>query len=373
MSGVLFNWLITQPRPVSLRYLAAVLSVIAALMFTLSARSLFATTAYSLFLAAVMLTSWYGGLTPGLLAILFSLLALDRYFMSAERVGVISRDKFIHMSIFLLAAGIISHLNRSRMRAEKSLLESHQALQSEVRKRTADLQHANDALRRLSGQLMRLQDEERRRMARLLHETVAQSLAVLKMDLAVVKRHGRWSAFKGREALQDALALADECIREVRTLSYLLHPPLLDEAGLSSALQWYAGGFEQRSGIKTQLDIPAELGRLPRNIEIAVFRLVQECLTNIHRHAESPDAVIRITKTGSSLAVDVSDHGRGMPSQTENESGDSYDFFGVGITGMRERVEQLGGHMEIQSGPRGTRVQATLPFQEIASCVQSGS
>ena len=112
MSGVLFNWLITQPRPVSLRYLAAVLSVIAALMFTLSARSLFATTAYSLFLAAVMLTSWYGGLTPGLLAILFSLLALDRYFMSAERVGVISRDKFIHMSIFLLAAGIISHLNR---------------------------------------------------------------------------------------------------------------------------------------------------------------------------------------------------------------------------------------------------------------------
>jgi len=150
MSGVLFNWLITQPRPVSLRYLAAVLSVIAALMFTLSARSLFATTAYSLFLAAVMLTSWYGGLTPGLLAILFSLLALDRYFMSPERVGVISRDKFIHMSIFLLAAGIISHLNRSRMRAEKSLLESHQALQSEVRKRTADLQHANDALRRLS-------------------------------------------------------------------------------------------------------------------------------------------------------------------------------------------------------------------------------
>src|SRR5207247_3284109 len=115
---------------------------------------------------------------------------------------------------------------------------------------------------------MRRQDEERRRMARLLHETVAQSLAVLKMDLAVVKRHARWSAFKGREALQDALALADECIREMRTLSYLLHPPLLDEEGLASALLEYSGGFEQRSEIMTQLDMPAELGRLPRNIEI---------------------------------------------------------------------------------------------------------
>src|SRR5437867_11219708 len=373
MSGVLFNWLITQPRPVSLRYLVAVLSVIAALMFTLSARSLFAATAYSLFLAAVMLTSWYGGLTPGLLAILFSLLALDRYFMSAERVGVISRDKFIHMSIFLLAAGIISHLNRSRMRAEKSLLASHQALRSEVSKRTADLKRANDTLRRLSGQLMRLQDAERRQMARLLHETVAQSLVVLKMDLAVVKRHGRWSAFKGREALQEALALTDECIREVRTLSYLLHPPLLDEAGLCSALQWYAAGFGQRSGIETKLEIPADLGRLPQNIEIAVFRLVQECLTNIHRHAESPDARIRITKTESSLVVEVSDSGHGMPAQAESETGNSRELLGVGIMGMRERVQQLSGHMEIQSGPGGTRVQATLPFQEMGLCVQSGS
>src|SRR6266516_3668891 len=311
MSAVVFNSLVRKQRPVSLRYLASALSVVAALMLTLSARALFATTAYSLFLAAVMVSSWYGGLTPGLLAILFSLLALDRYFVSPELVGVLSRNKFIHLSIFLFAAGIINHLNRARMRAERSLLESHQELQSEVSKRTADLQHANDTLRRLSGQLMRIQDEERRRMARLLHETIAQTLAVLKMDLAVVKRHGKWNALEGREALQEAAKLADECIREVRTLSYLLHPPLLDEAGLCSALQWYAAGFEQRSGIETKLDLPAELGRLPENIEIAVFRLVQECLTNIHRHAESPDARIRITKTESSLVVEVSDSGHG--------------------------------------------------------------
>src|SRR5207249_7794515 len=125
MSVVLFNWLVTQPRPVSLRYLAAVLSVIAALMFTLSARSLFATTAYSLFLAAVMFSSWYGGLTPGLLAILFSLLALDRYFVSPELSGVLSRDDIVHLSVFLLVGGIINHLNRAKMLAEKKLLDSH--------------------------------------------------------------------------------------------------------------------------------------------------------------------------------------------------------------------------------------------------------
>ena len=369
----MFNSLVKQPRPVLLRYLASVLSVVAALMLTLSARALFASTAYSLFLAAVMFSSWYGGLTPGLLAILFSLLALDRYFVSPELIGVLSRDKFIHLSIFLFAAGIINHLNRARMRAERSLLESHQELQSEVDKRTADLQHANDTLRRLSGQLMRIQDEERRCMARLQHETIAQTLAVLKMDLAVVKRHGKWNALEGREALQEAATLSDECIREVRTLSYLLHPPLLDEAGLCSALQWYAAGFEQRSGIETKLDLPAELGRLPQNIEIAVFRLVQECLTNIHRHAESPDARIRITKTDSSLVVEVSDSGHGMPAQAESETGNSRELLGVGIMGMRERVQQLSGHMEIQSGPGGTRVQATLPFQEMGLCVQSGS
>jgi signal transduction histidine kinase len=210
---------------------------------------------------------------------------------------------------------------------------------------------------------MQLQDEERRRMARLLHETIAQSLAALKMDLAVVKRYTHWKDAESREArqreaIQEASALADDCIREVRTLSYLLHPPLLDEAGLCTALQWYATGFGRRSGIEISLDLPAQLGRLPRNVETAVFRIVQECLTNIHRHAGSPDARIRLNTTDSAVLVEVSDHGHGMPYQMPDEQ------FGVGIMGMRERVKQFGGHMEIQSGSTGTTVTATLPYGE---------
>src|SRR6185369_12107703 len=147
------------------------------------------------------------------------------YFVSPELSGVLSRDDLVHLSVFLLVAGIINHLNRSKMHAEEKLLESHNQLQSEVSKRTEDLQQANDALRRLSGELMQLQDEERRRMARLLHETVAQSLAALKMDLAVIKRdsdkkNGEEHETTKQAVILEAVDLTEECIRDVRTLSY---------------------------------------------------------------------------------------------------------------------------------------------------------
>src|SRR5262245_60647205 len=364
-----------RPHPVFLRYLAPVVGVIAALGLTVSARSLFVTTSYALFLAAVMFSSWYGGLTPGLIAVLFSLLALDRYFVSPDLSRVLSRDDIVHLGTFLLVAGFINHLNRSRMCAEKKLIRSHQELQVQVNERTADLQKANDTLRRLSGQLMQIQDEERRHMARMLHETVAQSLAALKMDLGVVKRGDESLGDGARDALEEAVALSDQCIREIRTLSYLLHPPLLDEAGLSSALRWYIAGFEQRSGIKVKLDLSVELRRLPRNIEITAFRIVQECLTNVHRHAGSPTAVIRITKAGDSLAVEVSDQGHGMPARVQAAdagSGD-HDGVGVGIMGMKERVKQVGGCLDIRSSNRGTTITAILPYQETTLAESSGS
>src|SRR5262249_15119242 len=137
------------------------------------------------------------------------------------------------------------------------------------------------------------------------------TIAALKMDLHVVKRRSNCEGVEAR-ALQEAVELADDCIREVRTISYLLHPPLLDEAGLSTALQWYTAGFQRRSGIETKLDLPDNLGRLPQNVETAVFRIIQECLTNIHRHADSPDALIRISKAEGDVIVEVADSGRGM-------------------------------------------------------------
>ena len=344
-------------RPVYARYLAPILSLLAAFSLTWSARSLFENAFYSLFLAAVMFSSWYGGLTPGLIAVLFSVLALDIYFAPQRLSRALTPDRFIHLGTFLVVAGVINHLNRSRMRAEAALQESHDRLQIKVAERTADLE-------RLSGQLLHLHDEERRRTARLLHETVAQSLAALKMDLAVVKRSRKSNGSAPDRALEEAVSLADNCVREIRTVSYLLHPPLLDEAGLTTALQWYIAGFQQRSGITTELDLPNTIGRLPREIETTIFRIVQECLTNIHRHSGSPTAHVCIHKTGDTVIVEVTDEGHGITPQTLGGKTVSSAIFGVGMMGMQERVKQLGGHMEIESSHNGTTVQAILGVTE---------
>jgi signal transduction histidine kinase len=336
------------------RFMAALLSLVAALVLTLSARPLFATTAYAVFLAAVMFSSWYGGLTPAFLVVLLSVVAMDRYFAPPELSGVLTRDDVVHLGVFLLAASLISYLSRKQRRAEAALRTSNEQLEQRVAERTADL-------RKLSGQLLHLQDEERRRTSRLLHETVVQDLAALKMDLAVLKRAGTWNGADTKTVLQEAVSLADKCIRQTRTVSYLLHPPLLEEAGLASALQWYCAGFEQRSGIKTELEVSPDLGRLSRDLETTAFRFVQECLTNVHRHSGSPSAQIVLRETPTELMVEVKDRGHGMTQQNIERSGSSRAHFGVGIMGLDERVKQTGGSMNIQTGEHGTTVTAILP------------
>ena len=162
---------------------------------------------------------------------------------------------------------------------------------------------------------------------------------------------------KTRKTLAESQELAEQCIREVRTLSYLLHPPLLDERGLASALRVYAEGFSQRSGVPLEMEILEELGRLPQELEITVFRLAQECLTNIHRHSGSATARVRLEKTDSELRLEVSDAGRGFSAGPRD-----MEERGIGIRAMRERAQQLGGRLEIDSGPSGTRVLAVLPL-----------
>jgi signal transduction histidine kinase len=336
------------------RFMAAMLSLVAALGLTLSARPLFATTAYAVFLAAVMFSSWYGGLTPAFLVVLLSVVALDHYFAPPELSGALTRDDVVHLGVFLLTASLISYLSRRQRRAEAALRMSNEQLEQRVSERTADL-------RKLSGQLLHLQDEERRRTSRLLHETVVQDLAALKMDLAVLKRAGTGNGTDARNALQEAVSLADKCIRQTRTVSYLLHPPLLEEAGLASALQWYCAGFEQRSGIRTELDLPPDLGRRSRDLETTAFRFVQECLTNVHRHSGSPSARIVLRETPTELMVEVRDRGRGMPHQVIEHMSNSHAHLGVGIMGLDERVKQTGGSMKIQTCDHGTTVTAILP------------
>ena len=209
---------------------------------------------------------------------------------------------------------------------------------------------AEEALRTLSGRLLRLEDEERRRLARELHDTTAQLLASLSMNLSVVSESGEALNPRARAAMAESITLADQCLREIRTVSYLLHPPELDELGLESALSRYIDGFIQRSGIRVEFEVSPDLGRLPQAVETTLFRIVQECLTNIHRHSGSTTARIRLIRGVSSLVLEVEDAGHGI--------GDAPS--GVGIASMRERVQQLNGQFEIASYPDGTTVKAMI-------------
>jgi len=215
---------------------------------------------------------------------------------------------------------------------------------------------AERRLHQLSGRLLRMQDEERRRLARELHDSTAQSLAALAVNLSLLNNHATNLSEEKRTALlADGLDLAEMIGRELRTHAYLLHPPLLDERGLPAALRWLAEGFAARSGIVVDLDLSPHLSRLPEQVELTVFRVVQEGLSNIHRHAKSPTAKIRLTVEGDSVMLVVRDHGCGLPKTPA-------DLIGVGVAGMRERVAQIGGTLILETSPKGTTVSAHIPL-----------
>lgn len=209
-----------------------------------------------------------------------------------------------------------------------------------------------------ASSLQRIQEEERKRIARDLHDSVGQLLAAIAMNISIVQAQSDKLDAKAARAVSDNAKLVAQASSEIRTISHLLHPPLLDLAGLASALRWYVDGFSERSHIKVDLEIPADLGRLPSDMEIAIFRIVQECLTNIHRHSGSATAAIRLFWEDERLIVQVEDYGKGIPAEKkqELESGRG----GVGFGGMRERVRQLGGILEIRSQGSGTLVSVIL-------------
>jgi len=219
---------------------------------------------------------------------------------------------------------------------------------------------AEESLRLLSGELLHLQDQERRRIARELHDSAGQILAALGMNLSLVESENGNIAPRAAKAIQESVGLVQELSRELRTISHLLHPPLLDEVGLASGLRSYLEGFTERSKIRVDLELPEDLGRLQQDLETAIFRIVQECLTNIHRHSESLVARIRISRSDSQVSLEVEDRGKGIPSEKRGAL-DSGGTPGVGIRGMRERLRQLGGTLEINSSGRGTVVVARLP------------
>jgi signal transduction histidine kinase len=238
-------------------------------------------------------------------------------------------------------------------------------LYRDLEDREYTLQHQRNELRTLANRLMHAQDDERRRIATMLHETTAQDLAALKMLLARLNRTAVRLSDDERDALTESISLAEQSMTEIRTVSYLLHPPFLDEAGLLAALRWYAGGFAERSGIKVDLDLPERFERLPLDTETVLFRIVQESLTNIHRHAGSKTARIRLEGDAETLVLEIEDRGHGIPDAALKHITSGGGGGGVGIASMSERVEQLGGRLDVTSsdhGTTGTTVRVWLPL-----------
>jgi PAS domain S-box-containing protein len=233
------------------------------------------------------------------------------------------------------------------------LIEANEALRSN-----------EESLRQLSARLLQLQDEERRHIARDLHDITGQKLAFQSMALSGLqtKQASRLDA-ETQQILSEALALNKEVSAEIRTLSYLLHPPLLDELGLPSAARWYAAGFTKRTGIPIDIDVPQEIKRLSPDAEVAIFRVLQESLTNVHRYANTAKARLRIATTADEIRVEIQDFGKGIQPVKAKSPQELVGRLGVGIQGMTERVRQLGGRLEITSSPNsGTLVTATIPL-----------
>jgi len=228
-----------------------------------------------------------------------------------------------------------------------------------VEERTADLNVAVEGLRQLSARLLQAQDDERRRLARELHDSVGQLLAAISMNISTVRSTPLTP--EAAAAAEENARLVEQISREIRTMSHLLHPPLLDEVGLASALRWYIDGFSKRSKIAVELEIDGDFGRLPSDMEIAVFRMVQECLTNVHRHSNSSTAEVRITNESGEVRVEIRDAGEGIPLEKQLSLSSSQQS-GVGFRGMRERIKQLGGALEIESSGDGTIVKAVMPI-----------
>jgi len=280
----------------------------------------------------------------------------QRKFDAEDERLMLSLGRFASSAYQLLTS--LDALNLGMARGEKKEVElrlSNTKLESLIEERTG-------ALRKLTISLLQSQDEERRRFGRNLHDSIGQYLTIIKMNLDAMNGLGRGD-LKQPELLSQCVHAVEECLKETRTISYLLHPPLLDEAGFESAARWYVDGFAQRGGIQAKLSFPENMDRLPRSVELALFRILQESLTNVHRHSGSPTVEIKIEVDAERVSLAVRDAGRGIPRRVMEQFQRSGNA-GVGLAGMRARLVDLGGELTVQSDENGTVLQATIPLHE---------
>lgn len=370
------------PREGVGRYGVAILTAILALIL----RGLFSPILgthdpYHTAWAAVFFVAWYCGVGPAIVTALITAVGVWYWFLPPGHSFAVADPKvqatgmagFLVLSTFVIVLGEANR--RSKMRSEIEIRERihtekqlrarereletlHSALADRVEERTMELNAAIAGLRQLSARLLQAQDDERRRLARALHDSVGQLLAAITMNMETV-RSSPLEPSAAAAAAENA-KLVEQISTEIRTMSHLLHPPLLDEVGLASALRWYIDGFSSRSKIAVNLEIAGDFGRLPTDMEIAIFRMVQECLTNVHRHSNSDTGEVRLVRDAERVWVEIKDRGKGIPLEKQWVLGSSQQG-GVGFRGMRERIQQLGGRLEIHSDEHGTIVRATMP------------
>jgi signal transduction histidine kinase len=349
-----------NPLLVALSIVLAILFSRIALMLTFDYREDFRGTT----LAKVISAAGMGAAVSlmhytGMAAVSFMPAAAFPKLSSTVSISQLANNGIAIVTLLVLGTAILtSSVDRQTQVKVRRLNER---LEQRVVERTRQLTAANEELRHLSGQLLRLQDEERRKIARDLHDSTGQDLVALATMLGQLRGSISSVDRKSARLLSECKTLADKCIRDVRTLSYVLHPPLLDEAGLIDALRDYADGFTKRSGIQVELEVSTRVARMERDVEMALFRVVQESLTNIHRHSGSQLAKIRIHRN-SDLTLEISDSGSGLSASVPGRKENALFEVGVGIPSMQERVKLIGGRLEIDSTSHGTTVRVTIPL-----------
>jgi signal transduction histidine kinase len=319
--------------------------------------------------AATVFAAWYCGLGPAIVSTMAGVFTANVLFVAPNLpLGRYTEREIVGEVLFLIFAGAIIAMGEAGRRSwirlghvHEVLLRSRLQLKFRIRQRTSQLQQSNQDLRDLSARLLRVQDDERRRIARDLHDSTGQALTALKLELAGIERELASRDASTARRLASAIETARQISDELRTISYLLHPPLLDELGLGSAVRWYTDGFEKRSGIKVHVEVNSS-ARLAAELETMFFRMIQECLVNIHRHSGSTTAAIRLSQSAGKVIVEVEDQGRGIDAEELADIAAGATP-GVGLRGMRERINDFGGELEIESSEKGTRVRATVPVE----------
>jgi signal transduction histidine kinase len=345
-------------NPDAARILRAYVSSALAFLLALALRDVLtpivgASLPHATFMVATAFSAWFLGLGPGLLTMILGLPAADYFFTPPVHTwSAFTRPELPSTFTYLVASCALIAMGVANRRRTVEL--QHKNLQ--IEKQAAAVELTNERLRELSASLMHSQDKERRRIARELHDSVGQYLTALGMIIGGVRQTARDLPQNVLDQLEQAVQAIRACSSEVRTISHLLHPPLLEELGLASAARWYVQGFAERSGIQVQLEIPENLERLGDEVELVLFRVLQESLTNVHRHSGSKTAAVRIGSDSRQVWLEVCDRGKGLPGNRAATRP------GVGINGMQERVRELAGVLEFASDGGGMRVKAVIPL-----------